>query len=708
MIEKNGLTVFEEPEKVNGFKGGRSLDNGFSKDSMMDIFIYETTQNIGQLEEIILDSEKACCFTPAAVDEIFRNMHTIKGASAMMMYNNISLLSHAVEDLFYFIREEKPENMDCAQLSDLVLDGVDFIKLELEKVKNADSPDGDPSDLIGSIKEFLTCIKEEKDLPDKEVTEPVMHQYYLPPSKNNSGTDKKVYEAVIYFEDGCEMENIRAFTIIHNLKDIVEDFSYFPEDIIEDIDSVRVIREQGFKILLRSNRSTQELQHFLTSTAYIRDLTLVELTEGRMPPQFYLPQNRAVQEAPIIIPRLQDQELLGQGQGENRSLHQNIISVDVVKLDKLMDMMGEMVIAEAMVTQNPELKALQLNSFYKAARQLRKITGEMQDMVMSIRMVPLSATFRKMYRIVRDMGRKLNKEVELTLSGENTEVDKNIIEHISDPLMHLVRNAIDHGIEASDERIRLGKPRAGQITLEAKNAGNDVLIIIRDDGRGLDRDKILRKAMEHGLIHKPENEMTEKEIYNLIFLPGFSTNDRVTEFSGRGVGMDVVVKNLEAVGGSVSVDSFEGSGTVTTLKIPLTLAIIDGMNIRVGNARYTLPTTSIQETFRAKAKDIIKGGTGKEMIMVRGNCYPVFRLHEEFGVATEITDLTKGIMLMTAQEGKGLCLFADELLGQHQVVVKTLPSYMKNIRKVEKLAGCTLLGDGSISLILNIGGLLSL
>jgi two-component system chemotaxis sensor kinase CheA len=425
------------------------------------------------------------------------------------------------------------------------------------------------------------------------------------------------------------------------------------------------------------------------------------------------PQPAGIKEQEAKAPKaasasLPVQEQASSIQNENKSAHQSIISVDVTKLDKLMDLMGEMVIAEAMVTQNPELQSLKLNSFYKAARQLQKITSEMQDMIMSIRMVPLSATFQKMHRIVRDMSRKLNKEVQLKLIGEETEVDKNIIEHISDPLMHLVRNSIDHGIEMADERAAAGKPREGHVTLEAQNAGSDVLVIVRDDGKGLNKEKILKKAIEHGLINKSESEMTDREIYNLIFLPGFSTNDSVTEYSGRGVGMDVVLKNLEAIGGSAAVDSTEGEGTVTTLKIPLTLAIIDGMNIRVGDARYTLPTVSIQETFRAKGSDTFQDTEGNEMIMVRGQCYPILRLHKIYAIQTEITDLTRGIMLMVEQDGKSVCLFADELLGQHQVVFKALPGYIKNTRKIDGLAGCTLLGDGSISLILNIGRLINM
>jgi two-component system chemotaxis sensor kinase CheA len=303
------------------------------------------------------------------------------------------------------------------------------------------------------------------------------------------------------------------------------------------------------------------------------------------------------------------------------------------------------------------------------------------------------------------MSKNLNKDTELVLIGENTEVDKNIIEHVSDPLMHLVRNAIDHGIETVQERIAIGKEKTGKVTLEAKNSGSDALIMIKDDGRGLNKTKILAKAKENGLLFKPEDEMTDKEIYNLIFLPGFSTKDKVSEYSGRGVGMDVVIKNIEMIGGSVTVDSTEGKGSIITLKIPLTLAIIDGMNIKVGASRYTIPITAIKESFRPSSSNIITDPDGNEMIMVRGKCYPIIRLHQLYQVNTEITDFTEGIFIMAEQDEKALCLFADELLGQQQVVVKALPDYIKNIRKIHGITGCTLLGDGNISLIIDVLGL---
>lgn len=659
---------------------------------MLDMFIFETTQLIEQLEQSILTSEQSSCFTQSAVNEIFRIMHTIKGSSSMMMFKSISTLTHSIEDLFYFLREEKPQNIDCSALSDLVLECVDFIKIEMEKIKNGDNADGDFTALIKNSKAFLLGLKQRK---------------------NSSGPEEmntlNTYKAVIFFEEGCEMENIRAFSIIHKLKEIAGDIHFIPEDIVDNDESIKIIRRDGFKVFLKTDCSYEEIHAFLMRTIFLKDMELTKL-ENENELRHISGEKRIASDRPLKIPA-SDKQHKEEKEPEGRnvqsgSTQQSIISVSVVKLDKLMDLVGEMVISEAMVIQNPDLNGLELDNFHKAARQLHKITSELQDIVMSIRMVPLATTFQKMQRIVRDMCKKLGKEVHLELLGEDTEVDKNIIEHISDPLMHIIRNSIDHGIESSEERQILGKPQAGIITLEARNAGSDVFVVIKDDGKGLDRERILQKAKENGLLQKPGNEMSAREIYNLIFIPGFSTNEDVTEYSGRGVGMDVVIKNIGAVGGSVSVDSIEGAGTAVTLKMPLTLAIIDGMNVKVGDSCYTIPTTSIKESFRPKEKDIIMDPDGNEMIMVRGQCYPILRLHKHYSIRTDITDLREGILIMAEAEDEFICIFADELLGQQQVVVKALPGYIRGTRKISGLTGCTLLGDGSISLILDIAGLM--
>jgi len=665
-----------------------------SNDPMLDIFIFETTQLIEQLETFILSSEKMSCFTPPAINEIFRIMHTIKGSSAMMMFENISSLAHSIEDLFYFLREEKPQNVDCSVLSDLVFESVDFMKVEMEKIKNGDAADGEVSILIEKTRAFLASLKQGNQSP-------VVTEDYTDGVEEN--TPKNYFEAVIRFEDDCEMENVRAFTIVHNLQEIADEVFYIPGDINDNNDSAEIIRQDGFRMYLQTECTYEKLHELLMQTIFLKDLELIQLEYDE-----YLAAKQSIlnnaSKAQSSIKQDVDKNLYSRDIQAALN-QQNIISVNVSKLDKLMDLVGEMVIAEAMVIQNPDLKDLELNNFQKAARQLHKITGEIQDMVMSIRMVPIAATFQKMHRIVRDMCKKLGKDVQLNLIGEETEVDKNIIEHISDPLMHLIRNSIDHGIEPPEDRQALGKPQTGTVTLEARNAGSDVIIIVKDDGRGLSKEKILQRAKEKGLLDKPEDEMSSHEIYNLIFLPGFTTKDNITEYSGRGVGMDVVIKNIEAVGGSVSVDSIEGGGTAFTLKIPLTLAIIDGMNIKVGNSRYTIPTISIKESFRPKYTDIIKDPDNNEMIMVRGQCYPILRLHEYYGVAGAVTDLTQGILIMAEAKDKVVCIFADELLGQQQVVVKALPNYIRNTRKIRGLTGCTLLGDGSISLILEVGEL---
>jgi two-component system chemotaxis sensor kinase CheA len=676
---------------------------------MLEMYLFETTQSIQQLEMLILETERYKSYSERAVNEIFRIMHTIKGSSSMMLYQNICDLAHSMEDLFFFLREQKPERMDASALSDLLLEGVDIIRVELQKIKDGFNPDGNTTFVIEAIHAYLAILKEENDIELLPQTPESQEkpQFYIASDPLVKRHKLNNYQATLFLEEDCGMEHIRAYTIVHNLKDRGRTVQYTPEDILENEDCVYQIREEGFRIWIQTDQTYEELLAFFKEFSFLRDLELI-LVEDQESPSL---EQAAVQDTVkenLAKATYIDVEKAGLGSRTPEPAEpqtKSIISVQVAKLDRLMDLVGEMVIAEAMVTQNPDLKGLRLYNFQKAARQLHKISSEFQSVVMSIRMVPLFDTFQKMHRIVRDMCKKLSKEVTLTLIGEETEVDKNIIEHISDPIMHLVRNAIDHGIEPSKLREELGKPRTGTLILEAKNAGSDVLIIVKDDGRGLNREKILQRARENKLLSKPEQELSEKEIYSLIFLPGFSTKEAVSEYSGRGVGMDVVQKNLSAVGGSISVDSVEGHGSTITLKIPLTLAIIDGMNVKVGRSCYTIPTTAILESFRPKEGDLIQDPDGNEMIMVRGDCYPVLRLHRFFHVQTANSELTKGILIMVELDGKRLCLFADELVGQQQVVVKALPDYIKNARKIGGLAGCTLLGDGSISLIIDIGKL---
>lgn len=682
------------------------MSRDLNREPMLDMFVFETLQLIEQLEQEVLRSEKSGCFESDAINEIFRIMHTIKGSSAMMLFNNIAVMAHSVEDLFYYLREVKPENIDYSNLTDIILECIDLIKIEIAKIQDGKDPDGDTKTFIEVIKIFLEDLKQSNpssETPHKNVSDPQNQKYYISQYKAVTST-LNIYKAIIFFEDGCEMENIRAFTVIHNLNEIAQEIYFLPSDIVENDESADVIRNEGFKVWLKSDLTLEEVRSFLSQTLFLKHLEINKLENDREIQQLTGKKEIILDEQPLTHSNTEKQNKELDQESNSTTSKQSIISVSVSKLDKLMDLVGELVISQAMVTQNPELNGLPLDNFHKASRQLKKITDELQDIVMSIRMVPLSMTFQKMNRIVRDMCKKLQKEVGLEIIGEETEVDKNIIEHISDPLMHLIRNSLDHGIESANERIAAGKSEKGTIMLEAKHEGGDVLITIKDDGRGLDKEKILKKARENSLIHKPESELTDREIYSFIFLPGFSTKEKVTEFSGRGVGMDVVGKNIEKLGGMISVDSIPGKGTTVTVKIPLTLAIIDGMTVKVGNSRYTVPIICIKEAFKVQQGSIITDPDGNEMILIRGECYPVLRLHELYKVKTDITEIHDGIVVMVENESKTLCIFADELLGQQQVVVKTLPNYIKKVRGV---AGCTLLGDGSISLILDITALLN-
>lgn len=668
-----------------------------SREPMLDMFIFETVEMTEQLQQIIIDSEKTKKLEESAINEIFRIMHTIKGSSGMMMFDNIAKLSHTIEDIFYFIRESKPKKIDYSSLTDLVLEGSDFIKAEIEKLNNEMDADGDFTVFIEKANEFLYLLREENSISDKvlektaEKVEKKPQKYYLSNDKSNAKTN--LFSAILYFEEDCEMENIRCFTVVHKLKEIAEVVYFEPEDIIENNDSSEIIREKGFKILFNTSSSKEEINEILMETVFLSKVDIEQVNQEIDFKEEIIKKDKEAIENNLV------KDLSVEKSTTKSNYKQNLISVDVDKLDMLMDLVGELVISEAMVTKNQELKGLTLDSFNKAARQHRKRLSDLQDVVMSIRMVSLAPTLNKMNRLVRDMAKKLGKEAELEIIGQDTEVDKNIIAHIGDPLMHIVRNSMDHGIETIKERMAAGKDGKGKIIIEAKNTGGEVWIIIKDNGRGLNKEKILKKARDNKLINEKQTNMTDKEIYSLIFLPGFSTNDNVTEFSGRGVGMDVVIKEIEKIRGVVTAESVEGEGTTISIKIPLTLAIIDGMTIRVGRSTFTIPVTSIKQSFIIKEEDIFKNLDNEEMILIRGECYSILRLHEFYNIKTNKVNIEDGIVIMVEDAGKTKCIFADELIGEQQVVIKALPDYIK---KVNGVSGCTLLGDGSISLILDI------
>jgi two-component system chemotaxis sensor kinase CheA len=356
-----------------------------------------------------------------------------------------------------------------------------------------------------------------------------------------------------------------------------------------------------------------------------------------------------------------------------------------------------------MVTASPDLKGLRLDNFTKSARDLRKLTDDLQDVSMSLRMVPVSGTFQKMNRIVRDMSKKLGKKAKLTLIGEDTEVDKTIVDAIGDPIMHIVRNSMDHGLEENEaDRVAAGKDPVGEVILSARHTGSEVIIEIKDDGQGVDLQAVLNKAIRQGLAAS-DHDYSQKEILNFLMMPGFSTNTEVTEYSGRGVGMDVVKKNVADVGGTVSITSEWGKGMTTTLKIPLTMAIMDGMEVSVGDSMFTIPINSIQSSLKVTAKDVIHDPAQGEMVKIRDSFYPIIRAKDLFQMSQGYEKIEDGILMWVEAGEHSYCLFVDELIGEHQIVVKPLPNYVNSFGvKNYGITGCSILGDGSISIILDV------
>lgn len=699
-------------------------------EALLDTFIYETNTELEQLDEILLASEQKKSISEDNINSIFRITHTIKGSAAMMGFNGISILAHAVEDVFYILRDD-PAKLDVVfdELFDLIFQSSDFLKQEMERVADDDYVENDPKPIISRLEAQAAIMKGES--PPAAAPAPAADTSAASaPSAaavstggTGGGNGSNIYRIRVYFEDECQMENMRAFMLLTQLQHCCEQLSSEPAHPENDAGTCAQIIKSGFIVICEPSDSIEEVLKIIEGALNIKSYEVLS-QEAPAPEAPPAPAAQAVQAQAAAAPaqsaaasaQAQGQSAAAQpaaqqnapakGGGQNK---QSLISVNQGKLDHLLDLVGELVTAESMVASNPDLRGLRLDNFTKSIRELRKLTDELQDVVMSIRMVPLHSTFQKMNRIVRDMSKKLDKKVELVTDGGDTEVDKTINDAIADPFMHMIRNSMDHAIETPEERLALGKPEIGRITLSARNVGSDILIDVSDDGCGLNAQKLLQKAKNNGILTKPETEYTDKEAFQLIMLPGFSTNTEVTEFSGRGVGMDVVRKNVEHMGGSISISSAINQGTTFTIKIPLTLAIVDGMNIAVGSTVFTLPITSIKQSFKiVDESQIIHNTNGTEMIMLRGECLPIVRLHELFEIENDNSDITSGIMIQVESSGNGACLYADELLGEYQVVVKPFPMFLsKYDLKDRGLSGCSILGDGSISLILDVNNLLN-
>ena len=711
----------------------------FNTQGMLDIYLFENGQLLERLQEIVLEQKDDDCFDADSINEIFRAMHTIKGSSGVMMFDEITRISHKLEDVFYYLRESKPDNVPHIQLVEYVLQVADFITAEMDKIQNGETPDGSSAELVETIDKFLTAIKNGEGEQEKEIQENVYiepEQFYIAPMATAASRFYKIY---LTFNPDVQLANIHAYKTVYALRDIAEDLLHYPEDIVSDESSADEILENGFKILLQAQCTEEDLRALIQEGYELKKVDIYECTAKEFQQGFgsfgteirtdtgaaevsdsgagmifIAPEETVKAPEKAIAPG--DFVIESKEPGKGKTLAKDkpkkqeksaYISVDVHKMDMLMDLIGELVISESVVLQSPDLKipGLKLDNFNKAANQMRKISTDLQNVILSMRMVPLTNTFQKMNRIVFDVSRKLGKEIEFEMIGEHTEVDKGISEKISDPLMHLVRNSVDHGIEMPDERAAAGKTEKGKITLTAKTESGKVWIIVQDNGKGLNREKIIEKARKQGLLDyaKPDNAYTDKEVFQFITLPGFSTKEAVTEYSGRGVGMDVVVSNLQSIGGSLDIESTPGKGSQMIMKIPLTLAIIDGIVMKVGASSFVIETGVVKEFLPMRDYQLNQKPNGDEFVMIRNEAYPVMRLGEKYQIDGYNPDNADGMFVLVALEDKTICLMVDALVGKQEIVVKPIPEYIK---KINGLSGCTQLGDGSIALILDAAGLI--
>ncbi|HBF5455899.1 TPA: chemotaxis protein CheA [Clostridioides difficile] len=696
---------------------------------MLDMFIFETSLLLEQLDEIMIQIEREKVFTHNNINETFRIMHTIKGSASMMGLDNISALAHSVEDLFYAIREGKIEVLDNDLLFDLVFQSLDFIRRDIDELQSRGCISSDYSNFIEGIEEYVNTLELSSSMKSKD-------------NANLENTDEKevidsnfAYKedsdvVKIIFEQDCMMENVRAFMLVFELRDYCEFIDFYPKDVETNAESTEYIKSYGFYIQFVAKENKEIVYKTIEDNLYVKEYINISKKEIEMKStsnndavENKLKDNNKVSKGyqnNYTEDELQEDVLNEKTDIEKDSLSeenehlpiskQSIMSVNLEKLDLLQNIVGEIVIMESMVVNSVNSTGVDIDNFNKATRQLHKLTDELQDIVMSMRMIQIAGVFQKMHRIVRDMNKKLDKNVELITIGAETEVDKSVIDNLAEPFMHLIRNAMDHAIEPIEERIAKGKEEVGKIVLSAENLGGEAVISISDDGRGIMRDKILAKAKEQGLLKHQSNEYTDDEVNSLIMTPGFSTKESITEFSGRGVGMDIVRKSIEKVGGSIEVKSKQDEGTTFTIKIPLTLSIVEGMKFKVGDSLFILPISSIRRTFKlTDLNQIITEGNKTELITIYGACIPIIRLHKIYNIQTKVTNLMHGNMIIIENEHKAVCIFVDEIIGNQQVVVKPFPVYFNRFNiKNNGLSGCTILGDGSISLIIDADSIIEI
>ena len=693
-----------------------SSSAGIDLSQFYQVFFEEAGENLELMEQKLLELN-----VDAADDEemnaIFRCAHSIKGGAATFGFSDVAALTHQMETLLDKLRRH--ELTPTSAMVDVLLAAGDALKAQLAVHQGSASSAPDTSELLGRIRAMAegqaapAPVKAAAPAP-AAVVSPTLKSMPVPKAQTRAielvvgpldkpETADALSELFKEIEDlgtiepldgGRAADGMRRFRVVTTTSDS-ELLDLFTFHVARDKIQMRST-DPGFGFFHENAGAPPEENPVDPGYGFFEPLPDGSAAEAAPAPA--AESSEAAASAPVAVAAVPK----AGAKAIEKSVaapDQATLRVSIEKVDQLINLVGELVITQAMLAQNS--REGQLNQQLLAGlTDLERNTRDLQEAVMSIRMIPMSMVFNRFPRMLRDLAAKLDKKVELVTQGEATELDKSLVEKITDPLTHLVRNSCDHGIELPADRLAKGKPEHGTITLVASHQGGSIVIEVRDDGRGLNRAKLISKARERG-IDAPDS-MTDQEVYSLIFAPGFSTADQVTDVSGRGVGMDVVKKNITSLGGTVEIDSAEGYGMSVKVRLPLTLAIMDGMSIGVGDECYILPLASVVESFQV-APGMIKtiGGSGR-VVEVRDEFMPVIDLERVFEVPRFDFEHVSNIMVVVEAEGARVALLVDELLGQQQVVVKNLEA---NYRKVQDVSGATIMGDGRVALILDTGSL---
>jgi two-component system chemotaxis sensor kinase CheA len=679
----------------------------FDLTQFYQIFFEEAGENLDQMEQMLLDLDLANT-DDEELNGIFRCAHSIKGGAATFGFSDVAELTHQMESLLDRLRRHELKLIP--PMIDALLESADASRSLLARHQAG----GEGTAVSTSALVKRISILAAGEVPPAAAPAPAVSVVATAPTVSHKPAGVRSLEIRIGPLDRPEQADAvqELFRDIPGLGSVTSLSSDSPntrvfavETTSSDADLLDLfvfhVAKDKVRILDRDEAASVSAVEPLLA---VPDAAIVAVpASGDEEYGFFVGAPGHPEERAAAISNVD----AGKGVkaepkvATQTPLEATTIRVDIKKVDQLINLVGELVITQAMLAQNSQgLDPAMHQQLFAGLADLDRNTRDLQESVMSIRMIPMSIVFSRFPRMLRDLANRLGKKVDFVTQGEATELDKGLVEKITDPLTHLVRNSCDHGIEMPEDRLAAGKSENGTITLSAAHQGGSIVIEVRDDGRGMSREKILRKARERGL--DVSDNMSDSEVWQLIFAPGFSTADVVTDVSGRGVGMDVVKRNIASLNGTVDIDSSEGFGMKVSVRLPLTLAIMDGMSVSVGDEVYILPLSSVVESFQVNDESVSTVAQGSQLVKVREEYMPVIALEKIFQVPILDAEKANNIMVVVESEGSRVALLVNELLGQHQVVVKNLES---NYRKVSNVSGATIMGDGKVALILDIGAL---